>query len=83
MPDPVYVGPPSLSDNVVQDNARAPGQNYVAYAYKMHTQSCDDFRPSWRSLGVDRVLTLTRVEDPPEAGQPVDSILADRNHNWY
>jgi len=33
LPDPEYVIPPSLSDNVVQNNDRNPGQDYVAYAY--------------------------------------------------
>ena len=33
LPDPDYVVPPSLSDNVVQDDGCAPGQDYVAYAF--------------------------------------------------
>ena len=41
LPDPQYVVPPSLHDNVVQDNARVPGHDYIAYAYQLPTQSGD------------------------------------------
>ncbi len=34
LPDPEYVIPPSLSDNVVQNDDRNPGQDYIAYAYR-------------------------------------------------
>ena len=33
IPDPEYVIPPSLSENVVQIDDREPGQEYIAYAY--------------------------------------------------
>ena len=34
LPDPKFVIPPSLSNNVVQNEDLAPGQAYVAYAYR-------------------------------------------------
>ena len=34
LPDPDYIIPPSLSDNVLQIDDREPGQEYIAYAYR-------------------------------------------------
>ena len=34
MPDPDYVIPPDLSDNVVQEDCFAPGQDYITYPYR-------------------------------------------------
>ena len=34
LPDPEYVVPPSLQDNVVQDDAPVPGHDYITYAYR-------------------------------------------------
>ena len=34
LPDPEYVVPQSLQDNVVQDDAPVPGHDYITYAYR-------------------------------------------------
>ena len=34
MPDPDYVIPPDLRDNVVQEDCFAPGQDYITYPYR-------------------------------------------------
>jgi hypothetical protein len=82
LPDPEYVVPQSLRDNVVQDNARDPGHDYITYAYCTEHPVLQ-WLPAVTQAGlVDRVQPWQLVGDPPEAGQPMDSIRAECNHHW-
>ncbi len=71
-----YVVPLSLRDNVVQNDVRDPGHDYITYAYRTEhpvLQLLPTKLAEW--------IRSNRVGDPPEAGQPVDSIRAECNHH--
>ena len=79
-PDPQYVVPQSLHDNVVQDNAHVPGHDYITYAYSTA-------HPVWRWLVSNESVNVLMADPRHDAIRStlkaIISVTWTHRYNWY